>query len=170
MLLLSGWMGSRPGGGSSLAPEMGIPEMGTFGNYTPKAQHPGPESTGPALLDTLSTSPASLVLTPSISHAAHSAQLHAFPPHPKPLREWMWFSLGGTSQVQWPWAHGNLVKWSEVKVVQSCPTLCDPMDYTVCGILQTRILEWVAYPFSSGSSWPRNQTGVSWIAVEFFTN
>ena len=64
----------------------------------------------------------------------------------------------------------NLVKWSEVKVVQSCPTLCDPMDYTVCGILQTRILEWVAYPFSSGSSWPRNQTGVSWIAVEFFTN
>jgi len=36
---------------------------------------------------------------------------------------------------------------SEVKVVQSCPTLCDPMDYTVHGILQARILEWVAFSF-----------------------
>ena len=35
-----------------------------------------------------------------------------------------------------------------VKVAQSCPTLCDPMDYTVHGILQARILEWVAFPFS----------------------
>ena len=40
----------------------------------------------------------------------------------------------------------------EVKVAQSCPTLCDPMDYTVHGILQARTLEWVAYPFSRGSS------------------
>ena len=39
----------------------------------------------------------------------------------------------------------NLVK---VKVAQSCPTLCDPMDYTVHGILQARILEWVVFPFS----------------------
>ena len=38
---------------------------------------------------------------------------------------------------------------SEVKVAQSCLTLCDPMDYTVLGILQARILEWVAVPFSS---------------------
>ena len=43
-----------------------------------------------------------------------------------------------------------------VKVAQSCPTLCNPMDYTVHGILQARILDWVAYPFSSGSSWCRN--------------
>ena len=35
-----------------------------------------------------------------------------------------------------------------MKVAQSCPTLCDPMDFTVHGILQTRILEWVAFPFS----------------------
>ena len=41
---------------------------------------------------------------------------------------------------------------SEVKVAQLCPTLCDPMDYTVHGILQARILEWVAFPFSKGSS------------------
>ena len=40
----------------------------------------------------------------------------------------------------------------KVKVAQSCPTLCDPMDCTVHGILQTRILEWVAFPFSRGSS------------------
>ena len=37
----------------------------------------------------------------------------------------------------------------KVKVAQSCPTLWDPMDYTVRGILQARILEWVAFPFSS---------------------
>ena len=40
----------------------------------------------------------------------------------------------------------------KVKVAQSCLTLCDPMDYTVHGILQARILEWVAFPFSRGSS------------------
>ena len=34
-----------------------------------------------------------------------------------------------------------------MKVTQSCPTLCDPMDYTFHGILQARILEWVAFPF-----------------------
>ena len=42
-----------------------------------------------------------------------------------------------------------------VKFAQSCPTLCDPMDYSVHGILQARILEWVAVPFSRGSSRPR---------------
>ena len=44
----------------------------------------------------------------------------------------------------------------KMKVTQSCPTLCDPMDYTVHGILQARILEWVAVPFSRGSSQPRD--------------
>ena len=44
----------------------------------------------------------------------------------------------------------------KVKVTQSCPTLCDPMDYTVHEILQARILEWVAVPFSWGSSQPRD--------------
>ena len=38
----------------------------------------------------------------------------------------------------------------KVKVTQLCLTLCDPVDYTVHGILQARILEWVAYPFSRG--------------------
>ena len=45
-----------------------------------------------------------------------------------------------------------------------------PMDYTVHGILQARILNWVAYTFSSVSSRPRNRTGVSCTAGGFFTN
>ena len=52
----------------------------------------------------------------------------------------------------------------------SCVWLCDPTDYTVHGILQARILEWVAFPFSKGSSQPRDQTQVSRIAGEFFTS
>ena len=53
-----------------------------------------------------------------------------------------------------------------VLVTKSCPTLCDPMDCSlpgssVLGILQARILEWVAIPFSSGSSRPRDRTWVS---------
>ena len=43
-----------------------------------------------------------------------------------------------------------------MKVVQSCLTLGDPVDYTVHGILQARKLEWVAFPFSRGSSQPRD--------------
>ena len=62
----------------------------------------------------------------------------------------------------------------EEKVVQSCLTLWDPMNCSrqgssVRGILQARMLEWVAIPFSRGSSWPRNWTWVSCIAGKFFT-
>ena len=59
-------------------------------------------------------------------------------------------------------------KW--VKVTQSFPTLCEPMDCTVHGILQARILDWVAFLFSRGSSQPRDQTQVSRIAHRFFTS
>ena len=44
------------------------------------------------------------------------------------------------------------------------------MDYTVHGILQARILEWVALPFFSGSSQPRDQTQVSRIAGGLFNS
>ena len=57
--------------------------------------------------------------------------------------------------------------WSE-----SCSVVsdsCDPMDYTVHGILQPRILEWVAFPFSRESSQPRDRSQVSRIAGRFFT-
>ena len=61
-----------------------------------------------------------------------------------------------------------------VFIVQSCPILFDPMDYSspgssVHGILQARIVEWVATPFSRGSSRPRDGTPVSSIAGRFFT-
>ena len=58
----------------------------------------------------------------------------------------------------------------KVKVMRPCSTLWDPMDYIVHGILQARILEWVAFPFSRGSSQPRDRTQFSCIADEFFTN
>ena len=59
-------------------------------------------------------------------------------------------------------------------VAQSCPTLCDPMDSNlpgsaVHGILQAKIVEWVAISFSRGFSQPRDQTQVSRIAGGFFT-
>ena len=57
-----------------------------------------------------------------------------------------------------------------VLVAQSCPTLCNPMDCTIHGILQARILEWVAFLFSRGSSRPRDGTWVSHIAGTFFTS
>ena len=77
----------------------------------------------------------------------------------------------GTSVYLETWAPlmAQMVK-SEVKVVKLCPIICDPMDYTDHGILQAGILERVAVPFSRGSSQPRNQTGVSCMAREFFTN
>ena len=56
-----------------------------------------------------------------------------------------------------------------VKVAQLCPTIWDPMDYIVHGILQARILEWVAFPFSRGFSQPRDRTQVSCIAGRFFS-
>ena len=72
--------------------------------------------------------------------------------------------------------------WSQVKlfhmcvcvlVTELCPTLCDPMDCSppgssVHGILQARILEWVAFPSSRGSSQSRDWTWVSSIAGRLF--
>ena len=62
----------------------------------------------------------------------------------------------------------------KVLVVQSCQTLCEPINCSLPGssahgILQARILEWVAIPFSRGSSQPRDPTQVSHIAGRFFT-
>ena len=64
----------------------------------------------------------------------------------------------------------------KVSVVQSCLILWDPMEYkysppgsSVHGILQARILEWVAIPFSRGSSRPRDRIQVPCSAGGFFT-
>ena len=62
----------------------------------------------------------------------------------------------------------------KVLVTQSYPTLCDTVDcslpgFSVQGILQARILKWIAIAFCRGSSWPGNQARVSCIAGRFFT-
>ena len=62
----------------------------------------------------------------------------------------MLWSVAATRALfcDWKW------KW----VAQSCLTLCDPVAYTFHGILQARILEWLTFPFSRGSSHPRDWT------------
>ena len=57
----------------------------------------------------------------------------------------------------------------KVKVAQLCPAFCIPMENKVHGILEARILEWVAFPFSRGSSPSRDRTQVSRIAGRFFS-
>ena len=74
----------------------------------------------------------------------------------------LFFVFGCTEE-----ALGILDPQVKVRVAQLWPTLCNPTDYTVHGILQARILEWVAIPFSRGSSQPRNWTQVSHIAGRF---
>ena len=54
--------------------------------------------------------------------------------------------------------------------LKSLSHVCNTMDYTVHGILQARTLEWVAFPFSRGSSQPRDQAQVSCIAGRFLTS
>ena len=66
--------------------------------------------------------------------------------------------------LMWELDHKEGWKWKSLSHIQLFATP------TVHGILQARILEWVAYPFSRGSFRPRNQTGVSFIAGGFFTN
>ena len=106
--------------------------------------------------------------------------------------ELLWWKLGGEGEVQpaqaGSWISGcvgqhfcrNQMMFCElwlsfldgacdVKVTQLCLTLCDPMDYTVHGILHARILEWIAFPVSRGSSQPRDRIQVSHIAGRFFT-
>ena len=82
---------------------------------------------------------------------------------------------GMSSTGKWArWETSGQFRHLKVLVAQSCPTLCNSMDCSlpgssVHGILQARILEWIAIPFSQGSSWPRDWTRVSCIAGRFFT-
>ena len=85
--------------------------------------------------------------------------------------DWSDLEVAAAASLRWIFLLVNSsLKWIKVKVTQSCPALCDPMDYTVYGILQDRILEWVAFLFSRGSSQPRDGTQVSLIAGRFFTS
>ena len=65
----------------------------------------------------------------------------------------------------WKWKRKMKMKWSENHSVVSA--LCNPVDYTVHEILQARILEWVAFLFSRGSSQPRDWTQDSRIEDGF---
>ena len=77
------------------------------------------------------------------------------------------------------WVESTIFKfplsWINICLVpQLCPAFCNPRadsppGFSVHGILQARILEWVAIPFSRGSSWPKNWSEVSCIAGRFFT-
>ena len=66
--------------------------------------------------------------------------------------------------------HGEIC--GTVLCAQSCPTLynpmdCSPLDSSVHGIFQARILEWVVISSSRGSSWPRDPTGDSWVSCRW---
>ena len=81
-----------------------------------------------------------------------------------------WGMLIDGEAVWWLGSWGRGYIKVNVIVAQSRLTLCEPMDYTVDGILQARILEWIAFSFSGGSSQPRDRIQVSCTAGEFFTN
>ena len=71
-------------------------------------------------------------------------------------------------KIPWTEEPGGL-QFIVFSVAQSCPTLCNPMncsqtDSLVQGIFQARTLEWVAISYSKGSSWPRDQTWVSFVS------
>ena len=85
------------------------------------------------------------------------------------------YSHGSPLNVGFAWTSElSLFSLLKVQVTQSCLTPSDPMDCSppdssVRGVLQARILEWVAIPFSRKSSQPRDRTEVSCIAGRFFT-
>jgi len=87
-------------------------------------------------------------------------------PHP-------WDSPGKNTGVGFHFLLKCMKVKSEREVTQSCPTLCDHTVYSLPGsslhgILQARILQWIAIHFSGGSFWPRNWTWVCHIAGRFF--
>ena len=81
--------------------------------------------------------------------------------------------VGGITESWLPWLSAMsfvlLIACLHATLLQSCLTLCDPMDCSppgssVHGTLQARILEWVAISFSRGSSWHRDRTWVSCVS------
>ena len=96
-------------------------------------------------------------------HSLISFSKFGHPPLPGILRE---------SSLKMEISLKNILCWVLCLVTQSClsfgdPMDCSPPDSSAHGILQARIMEWVAIPFSRGSSPPRNQTCVSCIAGRF---
>ena len=104
-------------------------------------------------------------------HSFYGLKQHRLISYSLEIRSLKWvhgtvFLLEGFEENSFP----CLLQPVKVKVAQSCLALCDPKDYTVHGILQARILEWVSFPFSRGSSQSRYRTQVSLTAGGFFTS
>ena len=115
---------------------------------------------------------------PSVLHKLHLWAETVFPDVLHSLMQMtvLWLKL----MLEFTYIYGNVdLMWSLILhvcvwVTQLCPTLCNPINCSlpgssVHGILQARILEWVAMPFSRGSSQPRDRTQVSCMAGGFFT-
>ena len=90
------------------------------------------------------------------------------------LKHFIYFSTKSPTKIKDNCHHNRSFPTLLSVLTQSCLTLCDPMDYSlpgssVHGILQARILEWVAMPFSRGSSQPKDWTWGSCTAGRFFT-
>ena len=107
----------------------------------------------------------------SIIHNSHDVETTCMPA----LDDWiktLWSKKAFGNSIHRPWRH--YTKWNKAshmhaKSLQSCPTLCNPMNYrdslpgsSVHGILQARTREWVAMPSPRTSSWPRDRTHVSY--------
>ena len=87
---------------------------------------------------------------------------------------WKLYFIQPGQRYEWSHSFSTISTMSENEVAQSSLTLCDPIDcslpdFSVHGIFQTRVLEWVVISFSRGSSWPRDQTQVSRIVGRRFT-
>ena len=88
----------------------------------------------------------------------------------------------GAREPSLVWAPAGFLVW-EVGIVthisqnltdSTCPSLCDPLDCSspgslIPGISHRKALEWVSISYAKGSSWPRDRTGVSWVAGRFLT-
>ena len=101
-----------------------------------------------------------------VDRGAWRATVNAVAKSQTRLRDWAcihacsFSTLNMVLTTNWKVVFSPVLIYLKLKVSQSCPTLCHPMDYIGHGILQARILEWVAFPFCRESSQPRDPTQV----------
>ena len=121
----------------------------------------------------LSTKPGNDKYSTDVGHKTNQCKLSSTPPSPKGLEQW--FSSLSMHQIHLEGTGPHICSFwfSRLEVCAKLPqlylTLCNPVDCTlpdssIHGILQARILQWVAIPFSMGSSPPRDQTQVSHVS------
>ena len=102
----------------------------------------------------------------------HISQSSFFNCEPTVLSHWFYLKSKHTQKSLFPRSFQSRWENSSVLVTvltQSCPTLCDPLDWSPPGssvrrIFQARILEWVAIPYSRGSCPPRDWAHISWVS------